>query len=111
MASIATVSIRDHIDTTLLTELARLWSADTRCAGFPADELPALPDTDEELEPFEDWDAHRGHGRGFFHGDARECASRRIDLRGPTDLDPGPLPMEEAPPDVTGSAWHLTFRS
>lgn len=105
MPRVATVSIRDDMQNALLTELVRVWSTDARAAGF----LTGADGADEELEAFEDWDVVRGHGRGFFHGDARECASRRVDLRGPTDLDPGPLPMEEAPPDVTGSAWHLTF--
>jgi hypothetical protein len=61
----------------------------------------------EDADLFADWDHARGHGLGFFRFDPTECATRRVDLRGPTDLDPGPLPMEEAPDDV--EALHLRF--
>lgn len=105
MPRVATGSIREHLDDALLSELVRVCVRPVEPAFVEA----AAPADDADLEPFADWDAHRGHGRGFFLGDRRECATRRVDLRGPTDLDPGPLPMEEAPADVTGSAWHLTF--
>jgi hypothetical protein len=107
MPRVATVSLKDHVSDDLLAQLARILCGTPLAADFVkrADQ----PDVDAELEPFFDWDSVRGDGRGFFRTDPRECASRRVDLRGPTDLDPGPLPMDEAPEDVTASAWHLTF--
>ncbi|MBX2804232.1 MAG: hypothetical protein KTR31_41610 [Myxococcales bacterium] len=72
----------------------------------------AGPDDGEDLEPelelFMDWDGLRVDGRGTYAQDDDECRSRRVDLRGPTDADPGPLPMEEAPEDIT--AKHLILR-
>jgi len=102
MARLATVSLRDHVSRDLLVEVVRLMCG--RPLGFV--DAPEV-DVDAEIEPFFDWDAIRGHGAGFFCGDEHECRSRRVDLRGPTDLDPGPLPMEEAPEDIT--ARHLIF--
>lgn len=57
---------------------------------------------DPEASLFADQAALRGVD-GFYAEDAAECASRRVDLRGPTDHDPGPIPMEEAPPDLEGA--------
>jgi hypothetical protein len=37
----------------------------------------------------------RSLGWGYFCHDADERRSRRLDMRGPTDLDPGPLAMSE----------------
>jgi hypothetical protein len=109
MSRVATVSLREHVDNSLLADIARAYSAAGGAEGASA--FVDRTDVDEDLEPFEDWDVLRGHGLGFFHSDARECATRRVDLRGPTDLDPGPLPMEEAPPEVTASARLLNFAS
>jgi hypothetical protein len=104
MARLATVSLRDHVSHELLVDVVRLMCREP--LGFV--QGPEIPPEDADVEPFLDWDATRGHGAGFFCGDAHECRSRRIDLRGPTDLDPGPLPMEEAPEDVP--ARLLLFR-
>lgn len=109
MSRVATVSLREHVDNSLLAEIARVCCLAIAAEGTPA--FADVPDVDEELEPFQDWDVLRGHGLGFFHSDPRECATRRVDLRGPTDLDPGPLPMDEAPPEVTASARLLSFAS
>ncbi|MEQ1571620.1 MAG: hypothetical protein ABMA64_38685 [Myxococcota bacterium] len=102
-----TVSLSDHVSDNLLAQLARVLCGTPLDPGFV--ERVDLPDIDADLEPFYDWDSLRCAGRGYFATDPLECASRRIDLRGPTDLDPGPLPMEEAPDDITASAWHLSF--
>lgn len=98
MGRVASVVLLDHVDPDLLLALARRMRA--TFVGLPEIEVE-----DVEIEPFFDWDAWRGHGRGYFREDAAECRTRRIDLRAPTDEDPGPLPMEEAPEDIT--AKHL----
>lgn len=100
MARVATVCLRDHVAEDVLLEVARVMSCSVlhRPAGFVEGWEVEVEDGD--LEPFLDWDARRGHGQGFFRQDEHECRSRRVDLRGPTDHDPGPLPMEEAPEDL-----------
>jgi len=103
MARIATLSLRDHLSEDLLVQVVRIMMGGR--IGFL--DGPDLSLEDVELEPFWNWDNVRGHGHGYFCGDEVECRSRRVDLRGPTDLDPGPLPMEEAPEDIT--ARHLIF--
>jgi hypothetical protein len=106
MARVATVSLRHLLGDEVVAELARILCAAPAPPTFadadaePPPGLAVALDADPNLEPFVDWDAARGRGRGFFRTDRDECASRRIDLRGPTDLDPGPLPMEEAPEHV-----------
>jgi hypothetical protein len=95
MPHVATASLRDHVDDDLLAAVSRLmWSSDPTPAFV---ERADVPPTDLELEPFLNWDDRRGDGRGLYLSDPVECASRRVDLRGPTDLDPGPLPMEPGP--------------
>jgi hypothetical protein len=48
------------------------------------------------------WDSLFAHhdprslGWGYFCPDAAERRSRRLDMRGPTDVDPGPLAMNDA---------------
>ena len=103
MARLATVSLRDHVDRDVLVQVVRIMCGQP--VGFV--DAPHVAVEDADVEPFMNWDATRGHGTGYFCGDAHECRSRRVDLRGPTDLDPGPLPMEEAPEDVP--ARHLVF--
>ncbi|MEQ1506336.1 MAG: hypothetical protein ABMB14_29160 [Myxococcota bacterium] len=98
MPRIATVSLRDHLDDGLLAELAMILCR-SRGPGFVDGGDRLVPEP--ELEPFLDWDI-RGLGLGYFRTDPGECATRRVDLRGPTDLDPGPLPMEEAPDPADG---------
>ena len=105
MPKVTTVRFDDHISDEILRQLALLVLGDGRPrAGFP-DELDELFVEDEELSLFTDWDFLWGRGRGMYAQDDAECRSRRIDLRGPHDGDPGPLPMEEAPEDIT--AKHL----
>ncbi len=67
---------------------------------------PEADPEQDELDLFSDQTHERGVS-GFYAEDAAECASRRIDLRGPTDRDPGPLPMEEASDEV--EAIRLSF--
>lgn len=111
MPRVATLSLREILGDRMLGEVARILCAAPEPPAF-VERLPVPPPVDAEataevdgdLEAFLDWDVVRGHGRGYFRSDAHECATRRVDLRGPTDLDPGPLPMEEAPigADVAG---------
>jgi hypothetical protein len=107
MATVAMVQLAEHIDDEILLEVARMMgdSPVRLPSGFV--EGPDVTVEDADLEPFLDWDQDRGHGRGSYAQDVEECRSRRVDLRGPTDLDPGPLPMEEAPEDLPDH--HLTL--
>ena len=109
MARVATVILREYVDPEILLAVAGHMPGSP--VGWPPGfvRLPEIELDDAELEPFFDWDAWRGHGRGYFRQDAAECRTRRIDLRAPTDEDPGPLPMEEAPDDIT--AKHLILGS
>jgi hypothetical protein len=100
MGRVATFILTEHVDPELLLAVVR------RIPGAFV-RLPEIVVEDADIEPFFDWDAWRGHGRGFFRQDADECRTRRVDLRAPADEDPGPLPMEEAPEDIT--AKHLIF--
>jgi hypothetical protein len=107
MPHVATASLRDHVADELLAAVARLSCTDSTAAGFV--EGWDWPLEDPALEPFLNWDLRRGDGRGYFLSDRTECASRRVDLRGPTDLDPGPLPMEEATDEAVDPAPVVTF--
>ncbi|MEZ4238952.1 MAG: hypothetical protein R3F59_22930 [Myxococcota bacterium] len=112
MPKTATVSLRDLLGRDVMSSLARLLAGPRPAPRFVDQQEPvheAPPAEDPDLEPFVDWDARIGRGPGFFRSDADECASRRVDLRGPTDLDPGPLPMEEAPDDTLEEAQFLHF--
>ena len=67
------------------------------------EETDLASDPDEELFS----DHQRGRGSGFFQFGEEERASRRVDLRTPSD-DPGePIPMEEA--SVVADAIELRF--
>jgi hypothetical protein len=107
MPSTATFSLRDHLGDDVLLEIVQIMSGvPPRVApGYVDDIDPGVPFEDDELELFHDWNNRVGRGRGYFRHGEKECRSRRVDLRGPTDRDPGPLPMEEADPDIT--ARHL----
>jgi hypothetical protein len=94
MPRVATLSLRDHAGGDLLADLLRALFVSPLPSFVHGGDRP-LDGEELEFEPFFDWDQLRGDGRGFFSSDRHECASRRVDLRGPTDLDPGPLPMEE----------------
>jgi len=109
MARVATVILHEYVDPEILLAVAGQMPGSP--SGWPPTfvRLPEIELDDAEIEPFFDWDAWRGHGRGYFRQDAEECRTRRIDLRAPTDEDPGPLPMEEAPEDIT--AKHLILGS
>lgn len=124
MPRVATLSLREILGDRMLGEVARILCAAPEPPAFverlpvpppppPADTTATATDgvaeDDDDLEAFLDWDIVRGHGRGYFRSDARECATRRVDLRGPTDLDPGPLPMEEAPADAVVGGMLLMF--
>lgn len=114
MPRIATLSLRDHTGDDLLTQLAQVLFGTRKHAfvqglDLSSGDCESDPVVRDEFEAFLDWDQIRGDGRGFFSGDRHECATRRIDLRGPTDLDPGPLPMEEWPSDEVDSSSSSFF--
>lgn len=109
MPRIAAVRLRDRIAKELMLRVANAMRG-TRSgqrAGFVAGPADVQPD-EPEMELFMDWDAWRADGRGAYAHDPEECESRRVDLRGPLDRDPGPLPMEEAPEEITGKRLHLS---
>lgn len=68
-------------------------------ATFVEVDVPPLIEDEPDSGLFADTDAVLGRGDGFFHFDEVECASRRLDMRTELDRDPGPIEMEEAPPD------------
>ena len=106
MPKVTTGRLLDHVADDILLELARLTQG-----GVGQPRFVAGPDhlyiEEPELELFMDWDLQRGDGLGAYASDAHECRSRRVDLRGPTDADPGPLPMEEAPEDIDANHLRL----
>ncbi|HHO54597.1 MAG TPA: hypothetical protein ENK18_27910 [Deltaproteobacteria bacterium] len=108
MPKITIASLVDHVANDVLLRVATLYNSSPLRRGPRFVDGPEdLQAEEPELELFMDWDNDRGHGRGAYTQDGDECRSRRVDLRGPTDADPGPLPMEEAPDDVT--AQHLSL--
>lgn len=105
MPKTTTARFHDHASEELLDQLVRLVVVrNGPRVRFP-DAFENLFVEDEELSLFTDWDFLWQRGRGLYAQDDAECRSRRVDLRGPHDGDPGPLPMEEAPEDIT--AKHL----
>lgn len=111
MGRTRTIALREYVDDELLLQIARAMrdSALHRRPGFldgPAGEASE----DEEL--FGDHDI-RTTDRGFYAHPREECRSRRVDLRGPADRDPGPLAMEpaEALDDEADEVVHLRFGS
>ncbi len=95
MSTTATVRLTDHFDSELLVRdrVDHVRDAPRVAPGY-VDDVDAWFEN-EQLELFHDWDSTAGRGRGFFTKDEAECRSRRVDLRGPTDADPGPIEMEE----------------
>lgn len=106
MARVAAMRLRDRLAKELMLRVANAMRGRRtgQHAGFVVGPDGVHPE-EPEMELFMDWDAWRADGRGAYAHDPDECRSRRVDLRGPTDRDPGPLPMEEAPEDIT--AKHL----
>jgi hypothetical protein len=94
------VALSRHLQDALLEHLKG------QVAG-PRPEAPAPAGTEEE-PLFGDHDPGRGHGHGYYAADEAENASRRLDMRGPLDEDPGPIEMEEAGPDASGGYLRLT---
>ena len=101
----ATISLCEHVDRTLVLKVASAMadSALYRQPGFL--DGPEAPMDDWELL-FQDHDP-RLLGWGYFSHDEEERRSRRLDMRGPTDVDPGPLPMAE--PEDEDSCVVLEF--
>lgn len=85
------VDLRAHLHQALL-ECLKSQAATTRQPALEFEEL----DDDQSL--FADHEPLFKHVRGFFNYDQRELRTRRLDMRGPLDLDPGPIEMEEADP-------------
>lgn len=98
MGRTTTIAVRDHVDGETLNALATILTLPVRRR---LQEDPEV-DPDDELSLFRDWDACRGGGAGFFCQDEAERRSRRLDMRGPLDLERGPIEMEEAPEDLPG---------
>lgn len=100
----ATISLKKVVDDELVLKLARdlATQALLRPPAFIDGEGP-----DGEDSLFADYRA-RDTDLGYFSYDEAERRSRRVDLRGPTDRDPGPLQMEEA--DEAAAAIELSFR-
>ena len=103
MPRTAAVRLRDRLAKELMLRMAT-WMRGPVGADFVVGPEEVRVE-EPEMELFMDWDSVRGDGRGAYAQDVAECRSRRLDMRGPTDRDPGPLPMEEAPEDIT--AKHL----
>ena len=121
MGRTATILLREHVDDDLLLQIAYALNqaslghrrgfldeieparapevttvarvTPVACGDWP-DDSPQYGE-DEELALFRDY-SQRCHVRGFYSQDEMERRSRRIDLRGPTDHDPGPIEMTEA---------------
>lgn len=103
MGRTTTIRFKDHLDDRTLRKLATIVSRHGRDEGRFLDGPEDEPD--DELSLFRDHDMRR-YANGYFrYGDA-ECRSRRLDMRGPLDEDPGPLAMPEG--DAPG-AVRLSF--
>lgn len=95
VSRITHVALAEHLHEALLVALkarAVEQTRDTDSVDRDADEA------DDEGALFADHDAVTPRGRGFFSYGEDERRSRRLDMRGPLDLDPGPIPMEEGRP-------------
>jgi hypothetical protein len=96
MGRCATIDTSDLVDPVTRRTLAAILTRPLRRR------TDAGPDeVDEELAWFFDHDS-RPTG-GFFAQPKEECRTRRLDMRGPLDLEKGPIEMEEAPPDADGA--------
>lgn len=96
MGIITHVDLTDHLRDSILDDLR------ARVVERAGELSRPAADLDDEAALFADHDARAGRGWGYFRFDEEECRSRRVDLRTPLDFDPGPIPMEEAEPDVDG---------
>lgn len=93
MAKLRTIAWSDLVD--VHTRRAIAAEALPRLPDLVFEPADPLPHGDDDLALFEDHDRVGGLGPGVFWHDAEECRSRRLDMRGPLDLDRGPLEMEE----------------
>lgn len=113
MGRTRTIALREYVDNDLLLQIARAMrgSALHRRPGFLDGPDDAVS---EEDELFGDHDV-RATDRGFYAQPWEECRTRRVDLRGPADRDPGPLEMEPADEleddEDTEEVVHLRFGS
>ena len=78
------------------------------CRPIRRSSTPVLPKCDDdELALFLDYDLYGKYG--FFSQPESECRSRRLDMRGPLDLDKGPIEMEESVTDPNSGTVILEF--
>ncbi len=102
----ATISLCEHLDPNLILRVA---SAMAGSALYREPRFLDGPDGqgDEWDLLFEHHDP-RSLGWGYFCHDEDERRSRRLDMRGPTDVDPGPIAMSE--PEGDDSCVILVFK-
>ena len=102
----ATISLCDHLGSDVVLRVARAMSdsAVYQQPGF----LDGPPTELDDWDPLFEDHGPRDLGWGYFCHDEDERQSRRLDMRGPTDLDPGPMPMCE--PEGDDSFVILMFR-
>jgi len=95
MARITYVAFGEHLHEALLVAFKACAVEQTSQDGHPGSTGHELED---DLALFADHDAPAPRGSGFFSYGEEERRSRRLDMRGPLDHDPGPIPMDEGPP-------------
>ena len=94
MAHTTTLSLCEHIDAETMLRVA---SAMRDSALYREPRFLDGPDDNGENEWESLFQHHdpRSLGWGYFCHDETERESRRLDMRGPNDFDPGPLAMGE----------------
>jgi len=112
----ATIALCEHVDGDAVLAVASAMSGSVlyRVPQF-LDDAQLLVDRGVGVSEADDeWDLlfedhnERALRWGYFSHDENERRSRRLDMRGPTDFDPGPLAMCE--PDVDDACVILVFR-
>lgn len=108
MGRTTTITLREHVDDEVMLRIARSTarSALYRPPGF-LDDAEGHADGDEDEDLFGDH-TYRSGTRGVYAHAEEECRSRRVDLRGPTDHDPGPIDMDDGA-DSSAQAVVLRF--
>lgn len=106
MGRSTTIALGRQVDPQVRRVVAAVLTKD--CRRIRRNNTPAVQDLDdEELVWFLDYD--RIGGYGFFSQPESECRSRRLDMRGPLDLDKGPIEMEESVSDPNSGTVILEF--
>jgi hypothetical protein len=107
----AIIRLGQQLDDATLRAVAVVFSRPYGREFGYVDEPEDDPDDPLALSLFDDHDDDRGRGRGFYAQDEQERASRRVDLRGPLDLDVEPIEMEEGAPEVRAIVLGFTSSS